>query len=464
MLADYAAPQRKAEGSDGIKHIDTDATLARLAAAHVNTYAYLIYGGADWGSAGPEAISQAQWDDLPAFVDAAAARNIAVLAYLVPPSESFAGSGAVPVASRVPAYKPFGWNYAAWAHALATIAVAHPNLRGIVLDDFAGNTTEWGGEYVFRFTPAYVTSMMTDARALAPWLKLSVVLYYPQYAGNTAIATFYRRAVDGVILPYAAMSTGGMNTSDASKADFEGRFVSSLVKCHSGSGCYQIAFPPATPSTLGQYGAISQRVTVTPSASYRLSFSVGDDFVGGTSGGFHVVQALIDGVVVAEKDVVNYAGWQTVDLDVTAALSGKQTAELTLRLYEKQGVGNFRVAAWLDDVAGTGFTLDDPGFEASGDGAWTASRLGDAFTTFRVPNLDFIYMTYASRLAEEVPSDTSYRTSATYVGTVLDTALGLMRTGVVDGSMTYALNLSGIDNGGGDPAAFEEVAKRYGAY
>jgi hypothetical protein len=50
------------------------------------------------------------------------------------------------------------------------------------------------------------------------------------------------------------------------------------------------------------------------------------------------------------------------------------------------------------------------------------------------------------------------------VATVLDAALSLMREGVVDGSLIYVLNLTGADNGGGDPAAYDEVAELYGAY
>lgn len=466
MLADYAAPIQLPQGADGVKHIDVEATLDRLAGAHINTYAYLIYGGGDWGAASAETITQAQWDDLPAFVDAAAARNIEVFVYLVPPSESFRGSGG-PVGERMPAYKPFDWDYIAWARALGEVAKAHPNLRGIVMDDFAGNTAEWRLGYAFSFSPSYVASMMTEARASAPWLTFSVILYYGQYMGNTAISTSFRDVIDGVILPYAGMSVGDMNTSDPSAAENEGRIVSSLVKCHSGQTCYQIAFPPATTSTAGQYGAISQTLSVSPAESYRLSFWINDDFVAGVSGGFHVMQALIDDVVVAERDVVNFAGWQKVDVDVTAALTGKTSAKLTLRMAEAQGVANFRVAGWFDDVVGEGFTVEDGGFEATagGSGPWVPSKVGDAFSMAPVRSLNFIYMTYASRVYVEIAREgENYRTSAAYVGTVLDAALKLMREGIVDGSMVYVLNLSGADNGGGDPAAYEVVAERYGAY
>ena len=87
-LGDYATPLVGAPDSSGVRHINTSATLAKLRAAHVNTYAYLIYGSPLYGTASEAKITQAQWNDLPGFATAAALSGITVRVYLVPPSES----------------------------------------------------------------------------------------------------------------------------------------------------------------------------------------------------------------------------------------------------------------------------------------------------------------------------------------------------------------------------------------
>lgn len=115
VLGDYAGALTTTS-ADGSVHIDVPSTLARLVGAHVNTYAYLVH-------------NQTQWDDLPAFADAAAVAGVDVLVYLVPPTESYASGGASPppTGSRTPNYPPYQWDYVAWAAGCALIR--HPRLR-----------------------------------------------------------------------------------------------------------------------------------------------------------------------------------------------------------------------------------------------------------------------------------------------------------------------------------------------
>src|SRR4051812_18936091 len=61
FLGDYSAAVLQPAGADGVAHIDIAGTLDRLDAAHVSTYAYVVFGSS--------ATTQAQWDDLPAFLD-----------------------------------------------------------------------------------------------------------------------------------------------------------------------------------------------------------------------------------------------------------------------------------------------------------------------------------------------------------------------------------------------------------
>lgn len=133
----------------------------------------------------------------------------------------------------------------------------------------------------------------------------------------------------------------------------------------------RISFPWRTPSTAGQYGALSQRISVQPSESHRLSVRVRDDFTS-TTAGYHFIQVLIDGAVVVERDVAGGGDWGALTADVTNALSGKTAATLTLRLYEKRGVGNFGVTVLFDDVSISGTTIQNGDFENPDTSAWKA--------------------------------------------------------------------------------------------
>jgi hypothetical protein len=451
VLGDYATPLVGAPDANGVRHIDTPATIASLGAAHVNTYAYLIYGRSTlYGTASEAAISQSQWDDLPGFATAAAAAGIDVLVYLVPPSESTQS-----------AYEPFGWDYTGWADAIATLAVSHPNIREMVMDDFAVNTVEGGSDLGFAFTPGYVGQMMDSARAIASWLKFRAIFYYPDIVGNAAVLPAFRPVVDGVIFPYRASTPGGgFNTTDASAATQQGGVVGALAKCHGGQHCAQIEFPKNTASTAGDFGQVSQTVSVSGAAAKTLSFWEDDDF-GGTTSGFHTVQALVDGTVVWQSDVAASGTglWQHVSVDVSSALAGKSSATLAFRVWDAHAVSNFHVTGFVDDVSGSGFTVADGGFENAAFAPWTASANTAKYTVALVPTLSYYFMTYASRFSNETQP-----TSTTYVRGVLGQALDLMSSGVADGSLVYTLNLTGQADGRSDPATYGVVQELYGPF
>jgi hypothetical protein len=450
VLGDYATPLVGAADANGVKHIDTTATVSKLSAAHINTYAYLIYDSPLYGTGTAAQTTQAQWNDLPGFASAAATAGIDVLVYLVPPTESTQAG-----------YLPYGWNYKSWADAIASLAVTHPNIREIVMDDFAANTVEGGSTLGFAFTPAYVSQMMTSARATAPWLKFRVIMYYPSYVGTAAVMPAFRPVVDGVIFPYRATTPGGgFNTTDSSLATSQGKVVGAMIKCHGGNHCAQIEYPKNTPSTGGYLGSLSQTITVTAGATKTLTFWQDDDY-NSTTSGFHYLQALIDGSVVWQSDVAASSDglWHQQTVDVTSALAGRTSATLTLRVWDAHGVSNFHVTGWFDDVAGSGFTVSDGGFENASFAPWTASTNTPMFTVALVPTLDYDYMTYASKFSSE-----SAPTGTTYVRSVLSQAIALIHAGVADGSIVYTLNLTGAADGRSDPADYGVVQSLYGAF
>lgn len=448
VLGDYATPLVGAPDANGVKHIDTAATIAKLTAAHINTYAYLIYGQSDWyGTASESLRSQAQWDDLPGFASAAAAAGIDVFVYLVPPTEA-----------TQTGYQPYGWDYAAWADAIATLAVSHTNIREIVVDDFGANTVEGGSTRAFAFTPSYVGTMMSSARAIAPWLKFDAVLYYPNIVGSGAGLPAYRSVIDGLVFPYRG--AGSANTTDASAATQEGQAVGAQAKCQGGQHCLQFNLPKSTPTTAGDYVQVSQTVSVSNAATKSLSFFENDDFLAATSG-YHYLQALIDGTVVWQGDVAASTDglWHHPVVDVSSALAGKTSATLTFRLWDKAGVSNFHVAALVDDVSGTGFTVSDGGFENTSLSPWTTSTNTTKFTTAVVPSLSRFFMTYTSKFSSEPNPVTT-----TYVNSVVSQALDLITNGSADGSLLYTLNLTGQADGRSDPAVYDVIADLYGGY
>ena len=154
-------------------HVAVARTLDRLQGAHITTYLYEIY----------RSRARAEWDDLPAFLDAAAARGISVLVYLFPPSESDA------------AYLPFGFDYPRWAAELATLSLNHPALKGFTIDDF--------GENPGAFPPDYARRMVRAARRHNPRFQFWPVFYYREIVGpNAAISKFDPGIIDGVIFPF----------------------------------------------------------------------------------------------------------------------------------------------------------------------------------------------------------------------------------------------------------------------
>jgi hypothetical protein len=450
VLGDYATPLVGAPDANGIRHIDMAATIAKLTAAHVNTYAYLIFDSPLYGTASEAQTTQAQWADLPGFATAAARAGINVLVYLVPPTESTQAG-----------YMPFGWDYKSWAKAIATLAVRHPNIREIVMDDFAVNTVEGGSKLAFAFTPAYVSQMMTSARATAPWLKFRVVLYYPNYVGNAAVMPAFRPVVGGVIFPYRAESvTSVHNTTNSSTATTEGTVVSAVTKCRGGRNCVQIEFPKSTASSAGDFAGVSQTVSVSSAATKTLSFWEDDDF-GGTTAGFHILQALVNGTVVWQSDVAASSNglWHHVSVNVTSALAGRASAALTFRIFDQKAVSNFHVAGFVDDVSGAGFRVSDGGFENAALAPWTVTSSTPEFTVALVPTLSDDFMTYTTRFSNETAP-----TTPTYVQSVLSQALGLISSGVMDGSVTYSLNLTGVADGRSDPAVYGVVQSLYGSF
>jgi hypothetical protein len=449
-LGDYATPLVGPADAAGVKHIDTPATVARLQSAHVNTYAYLIYASPLYGNASGAKTTQAQWDDLPGFATAAALAGITVRVYLVPPSES----------TRT-GYKPYGWDYQSWATAIARLALLHPNIKEMQMDDFGANTNENASPYAFAFTPAYVESMMAAARGIAPWLEFRAVLYYSDFVGAQALLPAYREVLDGVIFPYRLRTPGGgFNTTDASQATKYGLAVSGMTKCHSGTKCAHLGYPKRTGSNAGAYGQFEQTVYETIGAPKTLKFWYNTDSDGRTRG-VHYLEALIDGKPVWQSDVGAYAvnTWRQGSIDVSKAMAGKSSARLTMRVRNARGFNDSHMSAFIDDVEGSGFLVPDGGFELGSSTPWKFSANYPQFQGSVVRSRSYDFMTYATKFSGETNP-----TTPAYVASVLGQALKLMSAGFADGSLIYCLNLTGHNDGRSEAGTYDAASAAYGSY
>lgn len=424
MLGDFGAPVWEAEFDNGAKVVDIEATLDALEEANVNSYAYIISGMAHYGDGktGPLEITQSQWAHLPDFMSAAQERNIDVYVWLMSPSLSPLNAK-VPRPEQQPGLAPFGWDYVQWADEIAALTKDHPNLGGLLLDDFNSNTVHEHSPYQVAFTPQLVADMASAAKAHDGNFKLYGIVY--QNALQTS--SMYRNILDGLVFPYRA-ETGTPGTRDASKARAEGEVFGDVAGCHSGELCLQFAAPMGTgsgdgaqatadftvtgegpyelamqlnnddylatcpdgecyefgvpgyqPTAKGDYAAITQRVKVTEAREHELSFWLDDSTRRGQVG-YHFVQALIDDQVVAEFDLGDATDSGIRTVDVTDAIGDRLDFDLTLRLHQNEAVGNFHVTAWVDDVDITGTEVADGSFGDRPGEAWTETTTATYMT------------------------------------------------------------------------------------
>ena len=433
MLGDYNSPVYQRRNGKETARIDAAATIAALKAAHVNTYAYLIYPDR---STDPR-VSQGQWDQLPAFADLAGQARIDVFVYLVPPTE---------VAEKV--YAPYHWDYSGWAAAIGRMASRHRSIKGIMLDDFGGNTFA-RKSLGFHFTPVYVAKMVTASRRDAPWLSFVPILYYHDMIGTNAILSGYRTLIDGVVFPYFGLSDGHTvagNTVDASLSLSQGVDIAGLLKCRSGSACSQVTFPSRSNfSPVKDVATLEATMSPLPGQRRQVQFSLRDDS-GLKGGGAYTVKVLVDGQPAGSSRPTG-TQWASGSVDVTALTADEKDVTVTLEIVRAHGVSNYSVL--VDDVSVTGmqgsdlFSID----HIRGSRGVVAST---------VHSLPFVYMTYAKPLSAEKGRGAS----AGYVAQVLSSIGKLKEQKLVDGSLIFNLHLPGSSSVA-DPDSYAVVQQAY---
>lgn len=407
IIADYNREIREeTPRADGIRHVDTQATIARLKEAHVTDYYYLVWH------------ERTDWDDLIAeFLPAAERSGIDVWVYLVPPSEC----NPLKLCSF-----PYQTDYVTWAKEIGRLSQRFTNLKGWAMDDFLGT-----GNYN-TFTPSYVAEMTQAGKAINPDLEFFPVLYAddfdteflrdfgPYFDGAIFPYTLNYRDTEGlaeeldrireqlspydaglVLMIYATKISTGKYPPSAEYVEaalrlgleymMEGKLrgvtTYAMAKEFEDEPCgfadhLDLTVPDYTRTVPGDYVTASQTVQLDPAApTYQLSLWEQDSYPIGTMG-YHFKQVLVDGVVVWEQDVGADPAveWTQRIVDLTPFVAGQTEAEISLRLYDKKGVSNFGIRVSFAHLEPTGFTVTNPDF--TGQSGWDFAIQGPGGAVF----------------------------------------------------------------------------------
>jgi hypothetical protein len=406
LVADYdKAIREPVARADGIRHVDTPATIARLQDLHVTGYFYLVYHEpTDWSDFEQE------------FLPAAARAGIDVWVYLVPPSECCA--------------EPYKTDFVRWAEEIARLSTRYPHLRGWAMDDFASNLA--------TFTPPYMLRIREAGRRINPALRFLPVLYHDDF--STEFLQAYALHFDGAIFPYtvnfetaegldaeltrvaaqlgrhqlqvvlmiyatkisvAAYPPSATYVAAALAVGLErvrrgqilGVTTYALAKTFEPEDCrfshhLDMTFPSETPTSAGHFVSATQSLHLAPAAGrYQLRFFEQDSYPIGTAG-YHFKQLLVDGRVVWDEDVAGDAAlaWTERTVDLTQHVAGKARADITFRVYDKKGVTNFGIRTSVADIRGEGVSVENPDFAtASG---WRFAALGPGSARFATESCD----------------------------------------------------------------------------
>ena len=120
---------------------------------------------------------------------------------------------------------------------------------------------------------------------------------------------------------------------------------------YTGSRSFLIGYPWNQGSSAGDYAKVTRMIRGSQITwnSHVLRVWVRDNYNGPTSG-HHFKQVLVGETVLWEGDVAGGAGsWTPAIVNLSDYIG--EDINLTLRVYDKRGVGNFGVSVWWDDIA-----------------------------------------------------------------------------------------------------------------
>src|SRR5258706_662676 len=289
ITRDLAGEIRRPNG-----HIDIDANLAALKSMSANTYFYLIWH------------SQSDWDDLPAFADAAAREGIDVWVYIIPWSET-------PLVKKSWGFsEPFRTDYVRWAQEIARLSLDHKNVVGYVIDDFYTNSTQPD-----RFTVRYVRDMVDAGRHINPRIKFYPLVYFGQPWAD--FTERFGALVDGVVAAYPKSRLQVGNALAYLNDQPHGAYVI-------------VDFPKSKPSRPGDKGTIFADLRVTDPANASISF-YWDDGDHADQRGYHQAVVRVDGRAIWQTDTADTAGDgcdRVIDLDLSRYVRRGQLTRIAI--------------------------------------------------------------------------------------------------------------------------------------
>ena len=309
VIGDYAAEIRTPDG-----RMDIPANIAALKKLGANTYFYLIWH------------SKHDWDDLPAFAQAAARENIDVWVYLVPWSET-------PLVKKSWGYsEPFCTDYVRWGQEIAKLSLEQKNIVGWVMDDFFVNIEP------DRFSVPYVRKMTKAAKEINPNLKFYSLCYFGQAWKD--FVDNYGSLVDGVV---AAYPKSRLQVGNAlAYLNDEAHGASAMVE-----------FPRRTPSKPGDKGSVTGEFTVRDPKTATVSFYWDDDNRT-EERGYHTAFCKINGVTVWQTDTAGDTEDHIVEISLERFSRKDPNVRIEIGVFDVKGVGHYPVRVKFDDIRVTG--------------------------------------------------------------------------------------------------------------
>jgi hypothetical protein len=429
VYGDYGGPIRRADG-----RVDVDATVARLKGLHVTTYAFLIWG---WRyQAKPYYATD--FEDLAAFLPAAARAGIEVWAYLPSPQEF----------ERY-APPPCKGDFACWGTRLGQLAAAHSNLTTIVLDDCFSKPN------AAKMTPEHVATMRSNARASRKDMQVYPIAYFTN-AMLGLLRRDFTKAIDGIVFVDLHRTIDDQNKH----LDDEVTQIDAVVKGTTTALVLHGADASAG-AKAGDQASLSREVSVAASGPHTISFGEGDDLWGDSGksavpggDGARVAQLLVNGRKVWERDVNTpagpdeTAGFQRHTLDVSSLVKPGGRALVTFRLLATRPQSNMpALDAVVYNVGFAGLSPDAAWKENLVGSGWSAAAEDRAYR-----NKANVLMVYANTVGTWTPD-------AAFISAGLN--FGHNRVGSkLDGVITYLLDKTDTEPG----SRYATVAALYGAW
>ena len=226
--------------------------------------------------------------------------------------------------------EPFDTNFVAWADTIAKLSLVYPHLKGYMIDDFWNNVPynpTVHPDHV-SLTPAYVDSFVTIGKAINPDIKFYPLLYAGQY-GNVDVFDYYLPIIDGAVIGYPGYVSSYLPQYDVSVWDSLDIIQASVL-----TNTDNHPFHVTETISVADDSAFAYRNIIVTDAG-DISITV---FTKGLAQFYYKNDIIefrvkIDDVIAFQKDMSDSTLARLTTIDLTSALSGKDSAKLSVGVY-----------------------------------------------------------------------------------------------------------------------------------